>query len=183
LCAALRITAALLERSQSPAPMDANRRWLDVAMLDGLIGMQQAQFAQVVAEAPPVSILTGGAPAYQFYRCADGGYVSVGALEPQFMKVLAAETGGDLSAAALSALFLSAPRDAWTPRLAGACVVPVLSPAEVAAHPQVRARGLFTPEGLPASPTGPVGGRVPALGEANAEAERGWPAFPAPNAP
>ncbi len=163
LAAALRITGALVERART-----GEGAWLDIAMLDGLIGLQQTQFAQLAAGAPPDELLTGGAPAYGLYRCADGGWVSVAALEPHFLAVLQAATD-DLSAEGLARLFASAPRDAWLARLGGACVVPVLALSEVASHPQVAARGLFH-DGLPHPPTGPVHGSVPTLGE-HTEAE------------
>lgn len=143
-------------------------RWLDVAMLDGLVGLQQTQFAQLAAGAAPDGTLTGEIPVYNLYRCADGGYVSVGALEARFMEPLAS-AAGDLSAAALERLFATAPRDAWMERLGQACVVPVLRPEEVAAHPQVAARGLFHGSGLVHPPTGPVEGPVPGLGEHQSE--------------
>lgn len=139
--------------------------WLDIAMLDGLVGLQQTQFAQAAAGEAPDTLLTGGAPIYRFYRCADGGYVSVGAIEPQFQIGLAALTGGDLSEEALERLFVGAPRDAWEVRLGGSCVVPVLAPHEVALHPQVAARSLFDEHGLAHPPTGSVTGVVPRLGE------------------
>jgi len=139
--------------------------WLDIAMLDGLVGLQQTQFATLAAGAPPDGLLTGAAPVYGVYRCADGGWVTVAALEPQFASVLGHATGGDLGRDALERLFASGPRDAWLDALAGACVVPVLSPEEVAAHPQVAGRGLFTEHGLVHPPTGRVLGRVPRLGE------------------
>ncbi|GDX80173.1 CoA transferase [Deltaproteobacteria bacterium] len=156
LVAALRILGAL----------HAGRGgWLDIAMLDGLVGLQQTQFAQLAARAAPDELLTGGVPIYAFYPCSDGGFVSVAALEPHFHAVLAAATGGDTSAEALTALFASAPRDVWLERLGGACVIPVLRPDEVASHPHVAARGLFTHDGLVHPPTGPVWGPVPRLGE------------------
>jgi crotonobetainyl-CoA:carnitine CoA-transferase CaiB-like acyl-CoA transferase len=158
LAAALRIAGALLDRART-----GEGAWLDIAMLDGLVGLQQTQFAQLAAGAAPDALLTGGAPVYGLYRCADGGWVSVAALEPQFARVLEGATD-DLSAEGLTRLFASAPRDAWLDRLGGACVVPVLTLPEVAAHPQIAARGLFA-EGLPHPPTGPVTGAVPALGE------------------
>jgi len=156
LVAALRVVDAVARRQGA---------WLDIAMLDGLVGLQQTQFAQLAAGAPPDETLSGGIPIYNFYRCADGGFVSVGALEPRFMAPLAAATGGDLSREALSRLFASAPRDEWMSRLGDACAVPVLRPEEVATHPHVAGRGLFTPEGLVHPPTGPVSGKVPGLGE------------------
>lgn len=159
LCAALRIADALVERART-----GEGAWLDVAMLDGLVGVQQTQFAQLAAGAPPDGVLTGGTPVYGLYRCQDGGWVSLAALEPPFLNALSRETD-DLSPDGLARLFASAPRDAWAERLGDACVVPVLLPEEVAAHPQVAARGLFGPGGLAHPPTGPVEGAVPGLGE------------------
>ncbi len=159
LLAALRVVDAVAK---------GGGRWLDIAMLDGLVGLQQTQFAQLAAGAPPDGMLTGQLPIYNLYRCADGGYVSVGALEARFMEPLA-HAAGDLSAESLSRLFLGAPRDAWMARLGEACVVPVLRPEEVAAHPQVANRGLFDAAGLAHPPTGRVEGAVPGLGEHQAE--------------
>ncbi|MDP2311616.1 MAG: CaiB/BaiF CoA-transferase family protein [Pseudomonadota bacterium] len=159
LAAALRIAGALLDRSRT-----GEGAWLDIAMLDGLIGLQQTQFATLAAGAPPDELLTGGVPAYGLYRCSDGGWVSVAALEPPFLAVLRSATD-DLSTQGLTRLFAGAPRDAWLERLGGACVVPVLTLAEVARDPQVAARGLFREDGLAHPPTGPVDGSVPMLGE------------------
>ncbi len=163
LHAALRITGALLDRERT-----GEGAWLDVAMLDGLLGLEQTQFAQLAAGSPPDELLTGGAPVYGLYRCADGGWVSVAALEPAFLTVLRGATD-DLSAEGLARLFASAPRDAWIERLGGACVVPVLTLPEVEANAQVASRHLFA-DGLPHPPTGPVTGAAPALGE-HTEAE------------
>ena len=160
LVAALRVMGAVQARAGG---------WLDVAMLDGLIGLQQTQFAQLAAGAPPDELLTGGMPFYQIYRCADGGWVSVAAIEPRFLAPLARAAGGEPSREALTALFATRPRDAWLDELGDACVIPVLHPEEVADHPHVAGRGLFTAEGLVHPPTGPVGGRVPRLGE-----HQGW---------
>ncbi len=139
--------------------------WLDIAMLDGLIGLQQTQFAQLAAKAAPDELLTGGASVYGVYRCGDGGWVTVAALEPRFYGPLAAAVGGEPTRESLTALFASRPRDAWTDALGEACVVPVLRPDEVAGHPHVAGRGLFTADGLVHPPTGPVRGAVPKLGE------------------
>ena len=158
LCAATRICGALYDRERT-----GDGAWLDIAMLDGLVGVQQTQFAQLAAHAAPDVLLTGGAPTYGAYCCADGGWVSVGALEPQFLAVLR-EATEDMSVEGLARLFASAPRDTWVERLGGACVVPVLRPEEVARHPQVVARDLFD-GGLAHPPTGRVSGEVPRLGE------------------
>lgn len=163
LNAALRIAGALYERTRT-----GQGAWLDIAMLDGLIGMQQTQFAQLAAGAPADRLLSGDTPIYGVYRCEDGGWITVAALEPPFLAALAG-AAADLSADGLTALFASAPRDAWMERLGDACVVPVLGPEEVIRHPQVEARGLFDATGFPHPPTGPVTGAPPRLGEHTAD--------------
>jgi alpha-methylacyl-CoA racemase len=135
-------------------------------MLDGLVGLQQAQFALHAIAAPADTILTGGLPSYNLYACRDG-WVSVGALEPQFHAALAAGTGHS-DPEGLAAWFATRSRAEAAAALPEACVVPVLSLAEVLTDPQVAARDLFR-DGLPQPPTGPVAGRVPRLGEHNAE--------------
>jgi crotonobetainyl-CoA:carnitine CoA-transferase CaiB-like acyl-CoA transferase len=158
LCAALRIVAAHHARQGG---------WLDIAMLDGLIGLQQTQFATAVAGAEPDRTLTGGVPMYQVYRCRDG-WVTVAALEPAFLAALAGACP-EMTAEALAAMFAGGTRAEWEARLPHACVVPVLGLGEVAGHPQVAARALFDPTGLVHPPTGPVYGPVPRLGEHTAE--------------
>ncbi len=160
LQAALRITGALLQRTQTGAGA-----WLDIAMLDGLLSLQQARFANLAAGAPPDTLLTGETPCYDLYRCADGRWISLAALEPRFLAPLT-EAAGPPARENLTAFFASEPRDAWVERLGNACVVPVLDLEEVAGHPQVAARALFD-RGLPHPPTGPVTGRAPMLGEHN----------------
>jgi alpha-methylacyl-CoA racemase len=98
-------------------------------------------------------------PFYDVYACADGQYVTVGALEPQFYTVLLEKLGlADVDSKAqydraawpalkarLRALFLSQPSAHWRARLEGcdACFAPVLSLAEAAAHPHMKARGVY----------------------------------------
>ena len=98
-------------------------------------------------------------PFYDVYACADGQYVSVGALEPQFYALLLDKLGlADVDPKAqydraawpalkarLRALFLSQPSAHWRALLEGsdACFAPVLSLAEAAAHPHMKARGVY----------------------------------------
>lgn len=107
------------------------------------------------------NLLDTGSPFYDVYPCADGQYVAVGALEPQFFTALVAELGlGRHPAFAdqhdrgawprmreeLAATFRSRTRAEWLEVFAGvdACVSPVLSRAEAAAHPHHRERRSFT---------------------------------------
>jgi len=98
-------------------------------------------------------------PFYDVYACADGGFITLGALEPQFYALLLDKLGlADVAPAAqydaaawpalkarLRALFASRPRTHWCALLEGsdACFAPVLSLSEAAAHPHNRFRGLY----------------------------------------
>ncbi len=177
----------------------------DVAMLDGVASLLTlaAGAAGVSGEAPsPVDHLTGALACYGTYRCADGRYLAVGALEPKFFARICVlidredlialqyvpDRQGELRAA-LAAVFLGDTRDAWTHLLAAedTCVTPVLDVAEFFADEQARARGLvedvtladgstFTRVGavprLPGSPAA-AGREAPGLGaDLDAVAER-----------
>ena len=98
-------------------------------------------------------------PFYDAYLCADGRYVTVGALEPQFYALLLDRLGlADVDPKAqydraawpqlkarFREIFRSRPSAHWRERLEGsdACFAPVLSFAEAAAHPHNVARGVF----------------------------------------
>ncbi|MEM6548197.1 MAG: CaiB/BaiF CoA-transferase family protein [Pseudomonadota bacterium] len=98
---------------------------------------------------------TGEAPHFRPYRCACGGWLTVAALETVFAERFFAVLGrADLAEALadrgrwpwiraeLEAAFAARPRDEWIAAFEGqeACVAPMLSLAEAAAHPQTRAR-------------------------------------------
>ena len=171
-------------------------RYLDVSMLDGAVTWLASPLALVEEEArtPPRGghRLTGLYACYRVYECADGRFMSVGALEPKFWEALCAALGRpDLVPiqyaegeqrlwlhGELEAVFKTRSRDEWAAALDGPelCCEPVLELDEVAAHPQVRARGLIEvrPTGLELAP--PVRVREdwrrlppPRLGEHNAE--------------
>jgi alpha-methylacyl-CoA racemase len=106
------------------------------------------------------NLLDGGAPFYIPYQCADGKWISVGAIEPQFYALLIDKLGlastADLSTqydraqwpalkAKLASLIATRTRDEWCNLLEGtdACVAPVLDLAEAPQHPHNRARGSF----------------------------------------
>ena len=62
--------------------------FVDAAMLDGSLALQpvamatRAQFGQTLARGSDT--LTGALPNYRVYKCRDGRYLAVGALEPKF---------------------------------------------------------------------------------------------------
>ena len=98
-----------------------------------------------------VNLLDSGASFYDSYECADGKYVAVGALEPEFFAFLAGRLG--LVSAQhdpalrdeLTATFRQHPRQHWERLLGGsdACFAPVLSMAEAPEHPHNAHRGTF----------------------------------------
>lgn len=113
-------------------------------------------------DAPPGESLFHDSPFYDVYRCACGGFVTVGPLEPQFYADLLHRLGLDDVAPAdqhdrrqwpalkarLRALFASQTRSHWCERLEGsdACFAPVLNVAEAAGHPHLQARGVYRPD-------------------------------------
>lgn len=135
---------------------------IDAAITDGVAASMGLFYAWLPSgrwlDRPASNLIDGGAPFYRCYRCADGGDVAVGCLEPQFFAAMLAGLGlADRGfrqhdradwpriEAALAAAFVSAPRDHWAALFADtdACVTPVLSMAEAARHPHNRARGTF----------------------------------------
>ena len=100
------------------------------------------------------------------YACADGLFISVQALEPQFNALLFAKLGlGDdpefkrpydsrcwlALRQRMTALFASQARQHWIDLLEGsdACFAPVLTPAEAMTHAHIAARGIYAkPEGV-----------------------------------
>jgi alpha-methylacyl-CoA racemase len=99
-------------------------------------------------------------PFYDTYACADGRFVTLGALEPQFYALLLRKLGlDDVDPAAqydtaqwpalkqrIAALLKTRARDEWRVLLEGTdvCFAPVLSVAEAVEHPHLAARGVFT---------------------------------------
>lgn len=97
---------------------------------------------------------------YSTYRCADGGYITVGAIEPQFYALLLEHLGlaADPRYSAqwdrqqwpelhrhLTGIFVSKTRADWCALLESTdvCFAPVLSPDEAARHPHNAARGIY----------------------------------------
>jgi len=123
---------------------------IDAAMTDGaaLIGALTygMRAAGLWSDEREANLLDGGDPLYGCYRCADGKYLALGALEPQFRAALA--EGLDLkevTKASVAKAVSKKTRDQWVAFFAGkdACVAPVLSMGEAPAHLHNRARGTF----------------------------------------
>ncbi len=156
MMAALAILAGVLA-----ARTTGEGRYLDVGMLDVAASWTGAhalpcQQASGVTPGREGLLLTGQMPCYHVYQTLDGGYVSLGAIEPQFWQAFCQAAGRpDLVArqfapeaiAQVSELFRTRTRQDWQALLAGVdcCCEPVLSLDEALAGEQARARGLFQP--------------------------------------
>ena len=134
---------------------------VDAAMIDGVNSMMSVvRMLDGLGQwtnARESNLIDGAMPFYRCYECADGKYVAVGCLEPQFyaefLRILNLDPdtfGGQADAALhpvqharLEALFSTQPRDHWAELFDGsdACVSPVLDYTEAPHHPQNRARG------------------------------------------
>lgn len=110
------------------------------------------------------NLIDGGAPFYGVYRTRDDRHMAVGALEPQFFATFVRllevdvppESQGDRARwndmrAAFTTAFARRTQQDWTEVFTGtdACVAPVLSLHDAAAHPQLAARNsLVTIDGV-----------------------------------
>jgi alpha-methylacyl-CoA racemase len=159
---AMGILAALVERGTS-----GTGQVVDAAMVDGSALLTSFLYGLLATGAwqdrRGSNLLDGGAPFYDTYVCADGGFVAVGALEPQFYAALLAglgltdaglpaqhdRAGWPVLRARFAAAFASRTRDAWAQVFAGtdACVSPVLSLTEAPVHPHAAARSAFVEVG------------------------------------
>ena len=123
---------------------------VDAAMTDGAALIGAITFGMKAAgmwsDEREANLLDGGDPLYGCYRCADGKFLALGALEPQFRAALAEGLGvTELTKKNVATAIARKRRDQWVQHFAGidACVAPVLSLAEAPAHPHNRARGTF----------------------------------------
>jgi alpha-methylacyl-CoA racemase len=153
----LGVVSALFERSSS-----GRGQVVDAAMVDG-VSVLSTMFTALRAmgrwrDERGANMLDTGYPDYEVYECGDGGFVAIGALEPQFYDELCRLTGyvppsGDRSDPATyperrrrwGTLLLTRTRDEWARLCEGtdACLTPVLDWAEAAQHPHLRARGTY----------------------------------------
>ena len=156
------IMAALWERERS-----GQGDVIDAAMVDGasaLMALIHSFRARGQwSEAREANLLDGGAPFYRCYACADGKFLAVGPLEPQFYAELLEKAGlpADQTATQMQAadwpdrraqyaeVFRQKTRDEWTEIFDGsdACATPVLTWTEAPDHPHLAARETFTVAG------------------------------------
>lgn len=158
---ALGVTAALLERTRS-----GHGQILDVAVLEGAASLSAYNHGLIdQGEWSPErgsNLSDGGCPFYDCYATADGRYVAVGALEPQFFRAMLPVLGmspDDWSQddraqwpalrAELAQRFASRTMADWAVAFDGldACVTPVLRLDEAPHHPHNAERGVFVGAG------------------------------------
>jgi alpha-methylacyl-CoA racemase len=196
MLALLGIVAALYERGKS-----GRGQVIDAAMVDGVSMLAQMMWTMkatgALKDQRESFLLDGGAPYYRTYETADGNYMAVGSIEPQFFSQLL--TGLGLSPDEVPSQFdlgrypemqqifterfATKTRAEWTEIFAGtdACVTPVLTWTEAAENEHLRVRGTVVQvdgvdQAAPAprfsrTPAGPIG--TPPQG-ATALAEIGW---------
>lgn len=92
------------------------------------------------------NLLDGGDPLYGCYACADGKYLALGAIEPQFRAALLDGLGlVEASHEAVAGAIETRSRDEWSALFAGtdACVTPILDMDEAPSHPHNVDRATF----------------------------------------
>jgi len=156
------MVCALLEATRS-----GKGQVVDAAMIDGAATLMTSVYAanQVGfwSDERGTNILDSGAHFYEVYETADGKYVTIASVEPQFYaalldklgpRVTGLENQWDMANWAqlkeqLTAVFKRRTRDEWDAFFADAdiCYAPVLSMEEVRHHPHHQARGTFLDDG------------------------------------
>ncbi len=150
------VLSALLERERS-----GRGQVVDAAMVDGAASLMTMVYSLHAGglwqDRREANLLDGAAPFYDTYPCADGSFVAVGALEPQFYSALLSGLELDLPEGqyavaawprhreAIADRFASRSRPEWLQVFDGtdACVTPVLSLAEAPGDPHLVARRVF----------------------------------------
>jgi alpha-methylacyl-CoA racemase len=155
--AVLSIMGALVRRGIS-----GEGRYLDVSACEGVLSLMSLSLDQYLATGevagPRKVLLTGRYAFYDLYACRDGGWVSVGAIEPHFYRNLCTALGHeaygdhqyddakqDEIRAAFKNAFLQKDRDEWVAELApnDTCVAPVYSIPELVDDPHFVERKVF----------------------------------------
>ena len=176
---------------------------IDCAMTDGAASLMAMFYGMKASgiwrEGRRSNLLDGGAYFYDTYQCADGGWVSIGSLEPQFYALLLEKTGisdpefkSQMDRDAwparrekLAKVFASKTRDEWCEIMnaTDVCFAPVLDLDEAPAHPHNAARqtfvevaGVTQPAPAPrfSATPGRIAGPPPAIGAHNKVALLDW---------
>ena len=152
------ILAALIDRART-----GEGQVIDAAICDGVSHMLTPFYSLRAAGQwkgdAGKNVLDGGAHFYRTYRCSDGRYIAIGAIEPQFYSLmlrrlgLDPEEGPDQADSGgwktwrdrIAERVATKTRDEWAETFAGldACVAPVLTLEEAMDHPHARKREIF----------------------------------------
>ncbi len=152
------ILAALLEAQRS-----GKGQVIDCAMCDGAASLMSI-FSELAAggrwrDERESNMLDGGAHFYGTYECADGQFIAVGSIEPQFYAELRRLAGLDdtifdaqmnaadwpAMKARMADIFKTRTRAQWCEIMEGTdvCFAPVLTLSEAPNHPHMAARQVF----------------------------------------
>ncbi len=175
---AMGVLAALVERGTS-----GRGQVVDAAMVDGAALLMAPLFGAWASgfwsADRGTNLLDSGAPFYDCYRCADGGWLAVAAIEPQFYAELLSglgladedlpaqhdQTGWPVLRARFTDVIAGRSRDEWAALFADsdACVAPVLDMGEAPQHPHAAERRSFIDVGgVPQPAAAPRFSRTPA---------------------
>ncbi len=176
---------------------------IDCAMSDGAASLMAMFYgfkgAGMWQETRRSNLLDGGAHFYDTYQCADGGWISIGSIEPQFYALLLEKTGlTDPAFKAqmdreqwpslrerLAKVIAQKTRDEWCVIMdaSDVCFAPVLDLDEAPKHAHNLARqtfvtiaGVTQPAPAPrfSATPGAIAGPPPAIGAHNREALADW---------
>jgi alpha-methylacyl-CoA racemase len=155
--AVMAILAAIVSRA-----VTGEGGYLDVAVADGVLALMSLQIDDVLAtgteQLPGQAPLSGRYACYDVYRTSDDRWLAIAAIEAKFWANLCRALGldewieaqyddssQDQARAALTATFLTKPREEWVALLAAAdtCVSPVLTASEAAVDGGFASRGCF----------------------------------------
>lgn len=160
---AMGICAALFEAQRS-----GQGQVIDAAITDGTASLMSVMYSLrasgIWSDDRAGNLLDGGAHFYDVYKTADGKYVTIGSIEPQFYALLLdkLDLKDDAAFSAqmnksewpalkekLAAVIKTKTRDEWTELLEGTdvCFAPVLDMAEAPGHPHNVARQTFADVG------------------------------------
>ena len=162
LMLAFGMVCALLEAKSS-----GKGQVVDAAMIDGAAALMASTFAANQAgfwsDERGTNLLDSGSHFYEVYETADGKYISLGSIEPQFYATLLNKLGDDAKhfenqfdmgnwpqmKAKMTEIIKCKTRDDWDVIFTGSdvCYAPVLSMSEVRHHPHHQARGTFIDDG------------------------------------
>jgi alpha-methylacyl-CoA racemase len=192
------ILSALIERATS-----GRGQVIDAAIVDGAVHLGTMfwglKHQGLWSDERGTNVIDSGRAYYDVYRCADGKYVALGAIEERFFvefcRILGIDPGelpdrqdparSPVLRDRIQAAFAERTRDEWSEVFAGtdACVTPVLAFDEAAHDPHLGARGAFvTVDGVTQPAPAPrfsrsepaVTRRPPRPGEHSHEVLRSW---------